>query len=302
MSLHSLLGQLRKGHLLGKDIDVVRVFHLRHHGHDCRVRNGQPKTESGHSPGLGKGLEHHQIGVCGYHRHQRRGRGEVDVGLVHDHDAPERAQERFNLLFREYVAGRIVRGTDEHQGSLPVTGRKHRFRVHREVLPEHHRPEFDVIGGSGNRVHSVARGDRHRIRLARNAEHPEEQVDGLIASVADEQTLGRNLPDCGDSRLQSLLMWVRIPVETIVVGALVGVQEYLGTLVPAVIAGCRICFQSSYVGPDQADHFFNCHCSVFYFRFPNLILTAEAWASRPSASAILMIVSPMAFRPSSESS
>ena len=60
--------------------------------------------------------------------------GEVDIGFIHNYDSVEGSGYPGQLFFRETVAGRVVRRTDENELSVFIRSGKERGFIEREIL------------------------------------------------------------------------------------------------------------------------------------------------------------------------
>ena len=190
--------------------------------------DGQAQAQARHAPGLRQGLEDDEIGNVAYALPQGRDAAEIDVGFIQHHDAGEAGGQVEDLAVGEGVAARIVGAAKEDELRVRVRGGQQGLAVQAEVGPQEDLAHRNVVGRCGYLVHPVTGADGHGVVSARRAEETEHQVDRLVTAVAEEEALRRDALERGKALLQGLLARVRIAVDAILVGILVGVQEDVG--------------------------------------------------------------------------
>jgi hypothetical protein len=108
--------------------------------------------------------------TLGYLRAQidLRARGEVDVGLVDDHQRlGGRLDQRFEPIARDEVAGGVVgRGHEDHVGPREIDGLAHAAQVEIPRGVERHLDDLEAPGAGAQAVHHEGRrgGDDGRRR------------------------------------------------------------------------------------------------------------------------------------------
>ena len=151
--------------------------------------------------------------------------GKVDVGFIDDDHSVPPVQQLFHLRYGKTVARGVVGRTEEEQLAVFVGLCQQTLRREGEVVVQLHFAQRHIVDVGRHAVHAVAGTDGDGVVHARDAEDAEAEVDGLVAAVADEDTVRADALESGDARLQGFLTGVGIAVVAIVEGIFVGVEE-----------------------------------------------------------------------------
>ena len=92
-------------------------------------------------------------------------------------------------------------------------------------------------------IHAVGGSNGYHIVLSRFGETTIDQVDGLIATVTQEDILGIHTLALTQLLLQLTLQRIRITVIGRVVRALVGIQKHVGLVTAIFVTGTTVGFQ-----------------------------------------------------------
>ena len=236
--------QALHGGALGEDVHVVGVLHLVEQGYDLRMRQGHAQADTGRSPCLGESVEHDKTRVLIQQGDNGRALGsKINVSLIHHHNTAERIKHLADFCQRQQVAGGVVRAAQEsHLGNVPAVFSKGGTI---ELIPglQHELDVVHVVDISTNLVHAIGRMNSYHAVHPGGAERTENQVDGLVAAVAQEDALRRHALVGGNLLLQLPLQRVGVAVVRGVVRALVRIQEHVGSLAGILIAGGAVGFE-----------------------------------------------------------
>src|SRR5690606_4538845 len=116
----------------------------------------------------------------------------IDVSLVHDNDALEVSQYGFHVFPMERIAGRVVRRTEKNHLRPRVDLFGNSVEIQLKITAKIYLTNGDVVDLSRNFVHTIGRRDQNHIVPTWFAECTKQQIDGLVASVAQKNMLGRN--------------------------------------------------------------------------------------------------------------
>ena len=210
---------------LGALVDVVGVFDLAHQPDHVRVGIGQSEPQTCQSVSLREGLQHNQVGQFGQPRQQGTLGAEIGISFIHDHHPREASNHLDELLLRESIARRVVRAAEEEDLRTAVGGGGKGLDRQGKIFSEQHRMQADIVGGRCHGIHAVTGGDGYDVVAPGGAEHPEYQVDGFVAAVAQEDALDRYALDGGNLFLEDLLVRVGVAVPAGRVGAFVCIEE-----------------------------------------------------------------------------
>ena len=145
----------------------------------------------------------------------------------------------------------VVGRAEKNQFGIFIGGSQQFTGTKLEVVVEQHLPVGHVVDIGTYLVHAISRLDGHHIVHSRTAERPERQVDGLVASVPQENLFGLHLLLLGNQVLQVPLQGVRITVVRNIIRVFIGVQEHRSLFPLIFITGRRIRLQFPDIRPDQ---------------------------------------------------
>ena len=151
----------------------------------------------------------------------------------------------------DVVAGGVVGGTYPHHLRPLVAGLQHLTGCGLVVLVEIDCAVIDIVDVGTHLIHTVGGCNGHHVVHARVAEDAIDQVDGLIASVAKEDVLNRNILDRRNDLLEFLLQRVGIAVDAVVERILVGIKVGRGSDALEFVAGTTVGLELPDILPDQ---------------------------------------------------
>ena len=168
---------------------------------------------------------------------------EVAVGLVDDDDTLELVDDLQHLLAVDGVARGVVGRAYPDELRVVVGSSQQLLGRNLELFVEQHRTVLHVVDVGTDLVHTVGGLDGNDIVAAGLTEDAVGQVDGLVATVAEEDVLLANALHLSQGCLQLELQGVGVAVVRLVVWVLVGIEEYTcltaGILVTGRAIGCE---------------------------------------------------------------
>ncbi len=167
-------------------------------GYGAMIRRSRPitagvgqqaaDTRAGQRPGLGQRSQHAQVGMLAQQGRGAVGIGELQVGLVDDHQRAvgQRRRQPCDVGQRHQTAGRVVGRAHEDQLHRVRQARQHGVHVQREGLVQRQALHRRALHARAHRIHAEGRrADGDGIH-ARPAERAHQQVDGLVAAATDQ--------------------------------------------------------------------------------------------------------------------
>ena len=253
--LQGLQGQFLRG--LG---DIIGVLHAVHPADDAGVGEGHAQPQPRQAEGLGEGLQHHQVGAPEHLCPEAALCAEVRVSLVQHHHAGEGVHQRQQVLPRKGIAGGVVGAAEEQKPGVCIGGGQEVRCREGEVRSQRNAAQGHVVDVGRHGIHPVTGDDGHGVVLPGHAENPEQQVDGFVAAIAQEDVVHRQALEGGNLFLHAQLPGIRVAVVAQPgIGAFIGVQEDLrGAL--GLVAGRGIGGEAADIGPHplfQINHRFS---------------------------------------------
>ena len=144
------------------------------------------------SPCLGESSQRYEVGILVEVVAQRTLGREVAICLIDDDDALEGTEDMLYLLTLEGVARRVVGRTDEDDLCVVVACGKETVGVKVEGVSEGHFAVLHIVDVGAHLIHAVCRVYGYNIVDAGTAEDAEWEVNGLIATVAEEDVVDCN--------------------------------------------------------------------------------------------------------------
>ncbi len=179
-----------------------------------------------------------------------------------------------------------------------------------EVGRQRNFTDFGLVQPGTDSVHAVGRRQGEHVVMAGAAEGPDQQVNGFVTAVAEENLLWQHPTPLGQARLDSTLVRVGIAVvghgRDRSVGILIGIQkDAFGAGV--VVAGRGVGHQFADVRAQQRREWVVGNSGCLHTCVPlanawSRTLTARRCASRASAVAMRSTAGPRRRSPSGESS
>ena len=239
------------GLLLREQVHVVGIFHLVHQGDDFLRGKGHAQTDGCRCPSLAHGVEHNEVGIFQQLITQGTLTGEVAVGLVDDDDTLEARQHINNLLTVNGIARGVVGAAYPDDLGVLIAGSQQLVGLYLELLVEQHGTILNIVDVGTYTIHAVGRLYGHHIVDARTAEDAVRQVDGLVATVAQEGVVGGDALHSLNLLLQFCLKRVGIAVQRVSVGILVSIEKHMSRVTGILVAGTTIGSKAPDVGAGE---------------------------------------------------
>ena len=118
-----------------------------------------------------------------------------------------------------------------------------------EMLVEQYGTILYVVDIGAHLIHTVGGLDGHYIIHAWLAETAIGQVDGLVATVAQKDALGRHAFYLGDGLLELQLQGVGVAVIRRIVRVLVGIEKHPGLAASVLVTSAAVWCQAPDIGP-----------------------------------------------------
>ena len=158
--------------------------------------DGKAHTGTRHCAGFGEGLHHEQI-VIFFQKGQGRLSAEIDVGLVHDHDAVGVA--RYDLLhirLRQLKTCRRI-GIGENNTAVFLSGHRRQivFGIDGKVLPQRYLAERDPVEICPDIVEGIGDvGEKQGLLLTSGGKEGQKaERQNIVGTNADEDLIGVHL-------------------------------------------------------------------------------------------------------------
>ncbi len=166
------------------------------------------------------------------------------------------------------------------------------IRIQTIILIQQNASTLYIIDLCTNRIHAIAWINSDYIIYSGFTQHPEKQIDAFITSIPEKDVFRVYTFETCYAFLQKDLLWIRIPVQRSIKRIFIGIQKY-GSRARIFIScrGIGLHFQDIF--PDQFGYIFK----LAHIQLLRRMETALLWACSSSASAMVIMESPMLCSP-----